>query len=130
LRLFLLVLDFYFLFVNVECFLLSDDDDPKKDAAATCLFGSSTTPKGHPQEQAVVGKSPPVLPKKIAPAPAPASKRSKRLVTMTTSLEAHRPTTSSDSVSFASCVRLFLFSDLFFILFHSADVDAAVPLSR
>jgi hypothetical protein len=91
-----------FLFVDAECFLLSDDDDPKKDAVATCQFGSSSTPKGHPQEQAVVGKSPPVLPKKIAPAPT--SKRPKRVATMTTSLEAHRPTTSSDNVSFASCV--------------------------
>jgi hypothetical protein len=36
--------------------------------------------------------------------PACASKRPKRVVTMTTSLEAHRPTASSDNVSFASCV--------------------------
>jgi hypothetical protein len=92
-----------FLFVNAECFFLGDDDVPKKDAAATCLFGSSTTPKGHPQEEAMVAKSPPPLPKKITPAPAPASKRPKRVATMTTSLEAHRPMTSSDNVSFASC---------------------------
>jgi hypothetical protein len=111
-------------------FFLSDDDVPKKDAAATCLFGSSTTPKGHPQEEAVVAKSPPPLPKKITPAPAPASKCLKRVVTMTTSLEAHRPTTSSDNVSFTSCVRLFLFFDLFFILLPSADVNTEVPLSR
>jgi hypothetical protein len=81
---------------------LSDDNVPKKDAAATCLLGSSTTPKGHPQEEAVVAKSPPPLPKKIIPAPAPVSKRLKRVATMTTSLEAHRPTTSSNNVSFAS----------------------------
>jgi hypothetical protein len=111
-------------------FFLSDDDVLKKDAAATCLFGSSTTPKGHPQEEAVVAKLPPPLPKKITPAPAPASKCLKRVVTMTISLEAHRPTTSSDNVSFASCVRLFLFFDLFFILLPSADVNTEVPLSR
>jgi hypothetical protein len=94
--------------------LLSDDDVPKKDAATTCLFGSSTTLKGHPQEKAMVAKSPPPLPKKITPAPA--SKRAKRVAT--TSLEAHRPTTSSDNVSFASCARLSLF---FYIFFHTAS---------
>jgi hypothetical protein len=86
-------------------------------------------PKGHPLEEAVVAKSPPPLSKKITPAPAPTSKRPKRVATMTTSLEAHWPTTSSDNVSFASCVRLFLFFDLFFILLHSAGVNAEVPLS-
>jgi hypothetical protein len=80
--------------------LLSDDDVSKKDAAANCLFGSSTIPKGHPQEKAVVAKSPPPLPKKITPAPV--SKRPKRVETTTTSLEAHRPTTSSDNVNFAT----------------------------
>jgi hypothetical protein len=69
---------------------------------ATCPFGSSTTPKGHPQEEAVVAKSPPSLPKKITAAPVPASKRPKRVMAMTTSLEAHRSTTSSDNVSFVS----------------------------
>jgi hypothetical protein len=50
----------------------------------------------------VVAKSPPPLPKKITAALIPASKRPKRVATMTTSLEAHRPTTSSDNVSFIS----------------------------
>jgi hypothetical protein len=66
------------------------------------FFGSSTIPKGNPQEKAVVAKSPPPLPKKITPAPAPVFKCPKRVATTTTSLEAHRPTTSSDNVSFAS----------------------------
>jgi hypothetical protein len=48
----------------------------------------------------MVVKSPPVPPKKVAPAPA--SKRPKRVATMSTSLEAHRPTTSSDNVNVAS----------------------------
>jgi hypothetical protein len=95
--------------------LLSDDDVPKKDAATNCLLGSSTTPKGHPQEKAVVAKSPPPLPKKITHVPAPASKRPKSMATSTTSLEAHRPTTSSDNVSFTSCIRLSLF------FFHTAS---------
>jgi hypothetical protein len=99
--------------------LLSDDDMPKKDAAATCLFDSSTTPREHPQEKAVVGKSPPPLPKKITPAPAPVSKRPKRVATSTASLEAHRPTTSSENVSLASCARISLSFYIFF--FHTAS---------
>jgi hypothetical protein len=50
----------------------------------------------------VVVKSPPPVLKKITAAPIPASKRPKRVTTMTTSLEAHRSTTSSDNVSFVS----------------------------
>jgi hypothetical protein len=84
--------------------LLSYDDVPKKDATTTCLFGSSTTPKGHPQEKAVVAKLPPPLPKKITPVPAPPSKRPKRVASSATSLEAHRPMTSSNNVSFTSCI--------------------------
>jgi hypothetical protein len=102
--------------IDVEIFLLSDNDNPKKDAAAACLLGSSTTSKGHPQEQAVVAKSPPVPPKKISSAPAPVPKRPKRVTAMTISLEVHRPTTSSDNVSVASCTRLFLFVNIFLIL--------------
>jgi hypothetical protein len=110
--------------------LLSDDDMPKKDAAASCLFGFSTTARGHPQEKAVVAKLPPPLPKKISPAPAPVSKLPKRVATLTASLEAHRPTTSSKNVSLASCARLSLFFlCIFFILLPSAGVNAEVPLS-
>jgi hypothetical protein len=109
--------------------LLSDDDVPKKDSATTCLFGSLTTPKGHPQEKAVVAKSPPPLPKKITLVPAPTSKRPKRVAMSTTSLEAHRPTTLSDNVSFTSCIRLSLFFIYFFTLLPSADINAEVPLS-
>jgi hypothetical protein len=111
--------------------LLSDDDMPKKDAATSCLFSSSTTARGHPQEKAVVAKSPPPLPKKITPAPAPVSKRPKRVATLTTSLEAHRPTTLSENVSLASCARLSLsfFYVYFFILLPSPGVNAEVPLS-
>jgi hypothetical protein len=69
---------------------------------STCPFDSLTTPKAHPQEEAIVAKSPPLFPKKITVAPIPASKCPKRVATMTTSIEAHRPTTSSDNVCFVS----------------------------
>jgi hypothetical protein len=90
-----------FLLVDVECFLCSDDENSKKDAAAAPLFGALTIPKGHPQEETVVVKSPPVLPKKSTPAPA--SKRLRRAAAVAASLEAHRPTTSSNNASIASC---------------------------
>jgi hypothetical protein len=95
---------------------LSDDDMLKKDVAVSCLFGSSTTARGHPQENAVVAKSPPPLPKKITPAPV--SKRPKRLATSIDSLEAHRPMTSSENISLASCARLSL--SFLCIFFHTA----------
>jgi hypothetical protein len=84
------------------CFLPSDDDDPKRDAAAAPLLDTLTIAKAPAQEDAMVVKSPEAPAKKGTPARA--SKRPKRVVTMTTSLEAHQPTTSSDNMSFASCV--------------------------
>jgi hypothetical protein len=126
---FLFVFGFFFPSCYCAMLLLSDDDMPKKDAATSCLFSSSTTARGHPQEKAVVAKSPLPLPKKIIPAPV--SKRPKRVATLTTSLEAHRPTTLSENVSLASCARLSLsfFYVYFFILLPSPGVNAEVPLS-
>jgi hypothetical protein len=46
-----------------------------------------------------------VLPKKIIPAPS--SKRLKRAAEVSTSLEVHQPSASSDNVSNSSCTRLF-----------------------
>jgi hypothetical protein len=90
------------------CFLPSDDDDPKRDAAAAPLLDTLTFAKVPAQDDAMVIKSPEGPAKKGTPACA--SKHPKRVVTMTTSLEAHRPTMSSDNVSFASCVStLFVF---------------------
>jgi hypothetical protein len=60
-----------------------------------------------------VAKSPPLFPKKITVAPIPASKRPKRVATMKTSLEAHRPTTSSDNVCFVFSFDSFFFSTSF-----------------
>jgi hypothetical protein len=90
-----------FLLIDVKFVLLSDDDDPKKDVTAAPIFNASTTPRGHPQEQATVVKSSAVPPKKNTPAPA--SKHLKREAMVTTSLEVHRPAASSDSVSSSSC---------------------------
>jgi hypothetical protein len=82
-------------------FFLSDDDNPKKDATSVPLFDALTISKEHPKEEAVVVKPSVVLPKKNIPAPP--SKRLKRAAAVTTSLEVHQPSASSDNVSNSSC---------------------------
>jgi hypothetical protein len=82
------------------CFLPSDDDDPKRDVVAAPLLDTLTVAKAPIQEDAMVIKSLEAPAKKGTPARA--SKHPKRVVTMTTSLEANRPTTSSDNVNFVS----------------------------
>jgi hypothetical protein len=87
------------------CSLLSDDDDPKRGAAAAPLLDTLIITKVPSQEEAVVVKSAEAPPKKSTPVRAP--KRLKKMVAVGTSLEAHRPATSSDDVSIAYCSRFF-----------------------
>jgi hypothetical protein len=56
---------------------------------------------GHSQEEAVVVKPSAVLPKKNIPTPP--SIRLKREAAVSTSLEVHQPSASSDNVSDSSC---------------------------
>jgi hypothetical protein len=91
--------------VDFKYFLLSDDDDPKKDAVAAPLFDALTVSKEPSKEEAMVVKSSTVPPEKSTPARA--SKHLKKAVTVSTSLEVHRPEASSDNVSSASCTRFF-----------------------
>jgi hypothetical protein len=56
---------------------------------------------GHPQEEAVVVKPSAVLPKKNIPTPP--SICLKREAAVSTSLEVHQPSASSDNVSNSSC---------------------------
>jgi hypothetical protein len=88
------------------CSLLSDDDDPKRGAAAASLLDTLIITKAPFQEEAVVVKSPEVPPKKSTPARA--SKHLKKAVAVGATLEAHRPTASSDDVSIAYCSRFFI----------------------
>jgi hypothetical protein len=67
-----------------------------------------------------------VLPKKNICAPP--SKRLKRATAVTTSLEVHQPTVSSDNVSTSSGTRVFCVWP-FLIQLFSADFDAEVSLS-
>jgi hypothetical protein len=86
--------------------LHSDDDDPKRGAVAAPLLDTLIITKAPSQEEAVVVKSPEVLPKKSTPARA--SKRLKKAVAVGACLEAHRPAASSDDVSIAYCSRFFI----------------------
>jgi hypothetical protein len=64
------------------------------------LSSALTTPRGCPQEETVVAKPSPVLPKKISAAPP--LKRQKKVAAAATSLEVHQPSSSSEHVSIAS----------------------------
>jgi hypothetical protein len=88
-----------FLLLDVNDFLL--DNKPKKDATAVPPLVTSTTPKGHSQEETMVVKPSPVLSKKNPTAPP--SKRQKRGAAVAASLKIHQPSASSDNVSIASC---------------------------
>jgi hypothetical protein len=103
------------LLVDFKYFLLSDDDDPKNDAAAASLFDTLTVSKEPSQEEVVVVKSSIVPPAKSTLARP--TKHLKKVATVSTSLEVHRPGASSDNVSSASCTRffslLYLFSHTF-----------------
>jgi hypothetical protein len=89
------------LFVDSKCFLLRDGEDPKKDAATAPLLDALTISKEPSQEETVVVKSSTVPPAKSTPTRA--SKHLKKVVTMSTSLEAHRPAASFDDLSIPSC---------------------------
>jgi hypothetical protein len=78
-------------------FFFSDDDKSKKDAATIPPFGFSAILKGQSQEETMVIKPLPVPAKKKPTAPP--SKRQKTGAVVTTSLEVHQPSPSSDKVS-------------------------------
>jgi hypothetical protein len=88
-------------------FFFSDDDKPKKDAATIPPFGFLATPQGQSQEETTVTKPSPVPAKKKPTAPP--SKHHKRGTSVTTSLEVHQPTASSDNVSGIAYTRPFWF---------------------
>jgi hypothetical protein len=88
------------------CSLLSDDDDPKRDAAASPLLDTLIITKASSQKEAVVVKSLELSPKKSTPVRA--SKRLKKVVAASTSLEIPRPAASSENMS-----KCFLYSKVF-----------------
>jgi hypothetical protein len=85
----------------------SDDENPKKDATIVPLSVALATLQVRPQEETVVAKPSPVLPKKNLAAPP--LKRQKRVAAVAASLEVHQPSASSDNVSIVVRTRLYLF---------------------
>jgi hypothetical protein len=71
------------------------------------LSAALTTPKGRSQEETVVVKPSPVIPKKNSGAPP--LKRQRKAAAVAASLGVHQPSSSSDHVSIASCNLLCLF---------------------
>jgi hypothetical protein len=92
--------------VLLFCSFLSDNENPKKDVATAPIVDAPAIDEPPSQEAAVVPKSPEAAVKKDGPR---ASKRLKKASVASTSLDAPRPTTSTDDVSVTFfCCLLFL----------------------
>jgi hypothetical protein len=81
------------------CSLFSDNEDPRKDDVAAPLVDAPAADEPPSQEAAVVTKSPEAAAKKGAPSCA--SKRLKKALMASTSLDTHQPVSSADDVSTA-----------------------------
>jgi hypothetical protein len=78
------------------CFFCSDNENPKKDAATAPIVDAPTIDEPPSQEADVVPRLPEAVVKKAA---SHAFKRLKKASAVSTSLDAHRPTSSDDDVS-------------------------------
>jgi hypothetical protein len=94
--------------LELECFSFSDDDKPKKTTIVVLPLTTSTAPVGVSQEDTVVeNPSHDILEKIVGASP---TKRRKRMThSMSVSLEAHQPLSSSDNVSITFCILIFCF---------------------
>jgi hypothetical protein len=95
------------------CSFCSDNENPKKDAAIAPIVDAPAIDEPPSQEADVVPKSPEAVVKKAA---SRASKRLKKASATSTSLDAHRPTSSDDDVSTTFLLRLTLFELSFLCL--------------
>jgi hypothetical protein len=82
--------------VLLFCFFFGDNENPKKDAATAPIVYAPAIDKPPSQEADVVPKSLEAVVKKAA---SRASKRLKKASVVSTSLDAHRSTSSADDVS-------------------------------
>jgi hypothetical protein len=78
------------------CFFSNDNEDPKKFVATTPIVDAPAIDELPSQEAAMVPKSPEAAAKKVG---SRASKRLKKALAASTSLDAPRPITSTDDVS-------------------------------
>jgi hypothetical protein len=82
--------------VSTLLFLFSDNENPKKDAATAPIVDAPTVDEPPSQEAAVVPKSPEAAAKKAG---SRASKRLKKALVVSTSLDTHQPMSFADDVS-------------------------------
>jgi hypothetical protein len=87
------------------CSLFSDNENPNKDAATAPLVDAPAADKPPSQEATVVAKLPEAAVKKSTSSRA--SKRLKKALVASTSLNTHRPVGSTNNVSATFCVLLF-----------------------
>jgi hypothetical protein len=92
------------------CFLCSDNENPKKDAATAPSVEATAADEPSFQEVAPVVKSKEAPPKRVSSSRG--SKRLKKATDASASLDAHRPTSSSDDVSTNPCDLLSLLLEL------------------
>jgi hypothetical protein len=108
------------------CSLFSDDEDPKRDAATASLVDTSAVNELPSQEAAMVVKSPEAPVKKGTSYLA--SKRLKKAMVVSASLDTHRLVGSPDDVSTASCGLLFLLLEFFFSCLPLTNSDEKIRL--
>jgi hypothetical protein len=108
------------------CSLSSDDEDPKRNAVTASLIDTSAANEPPSQEAAMVVKSPEAPAKKGTSSCA--SKRLKKAMVASASLDTHRPVGSPDDVSTASCGLLYLLLELFFSCLPLTDSDEKIRL--
>jgi hypothetical protein len=101
--------------VSTFCSLFSDNENQRKDAATAPLVDAPATDEPPSQEAAMVPKSLETTVKKGTSSCA--SKRLKKALVASTSLNNHRPVGSADDVSTTFCGFLFLLFELFFSCF-------------
>jgi hypothetical protein len=101
----------FFLSTYAKC-LCSDNENPKKDAATAPIVDAPAIDEPPSQEADVVPKSPEAVVKKAA---SRASKRLKKASVASTSLDAHRPTSSDDDVSTTLLLAAYFFFELSFL---------------
>jgi hypothetical protein len=95
-------------------FLFSDDDKPKKATAVVPPSATSTASKGRSHEETMVDKPSHDLQEKLV-GTQPLKRQKKMMRTVTVSLEAHRPSSSSDHVSTTFCILFFYLRTLVFL---------------
>jgi hypothetical protein len=107
------------------CFLCSDNEYPKWDTATASAIDTPASNEPPSQEAGAVVQLPEAPLKKGNPR---ASKRLKKIVVASTSLDTHRPVISADDVSTTSCNLFFYCLNFSSHVFLFTDFDEEICL--